>query len=546
MTSFIKPHTCADFYKIGHVSMYEARTEYVYSNCTPRSDRLAKTLGEYYNQKVVSVGLQAFCIDYLINDWNEGFFNRPKHEVVNEYKSRVSNGLVVSNPKTDHIEALHDLGYLPISIKALPEGALVNIKVPLFTVVNTNPAFFWLTNFLESVIQAEIWKPVTSATTSYQYRKLLEDFARKTGSPMDFVLWQAHDFSFRGMSGRYDAAASGYAHLLSFYGTDTIPAMDYADAFYSGASTFIGGSVPASEHSVMTLSGAADEKETFRRLLQDTFPTGVISIVSDSYDYWKALTEYAAELKDAIMARQPNAIGLAKVVFRPDSGDPADIICGTVKHVYNTLDDAVADLCDEVYNRDYDVYIKGTDKYFTLTKGDGNIVAVIPFEATPEQKGSVQVLWEIFGGTITETVHRLLDSHVGLIYGDSITLERAKDILSRLEAKGFASANIVFGVGSYTFQYVTRDTYGIAMKATNGIVDGVAREVYKDPKTDVGGVKKSARGLLRVEKEGDDYVLYDQQTPEQEAQGELKEIFRNSQMVSLTTLEKSRNRLHPA
>lgn len=142
------------------------------------------------------------------------------------------------------------------------------------------------------------------------------------------------------------------------------------------------------------------------------------------------------------------------MVFRPDSGDPVKIICG----------DPEAPL------------------------------------GTPENKGAVECLWDVFGGTLTSTGHRLLDSHVGLIYGDSITLPRAQEILDRLEAKGFASGNIVFGIGSHTYQYVTRDTFGTAMKATWGKVDGEARILQKSPKTD-SGMKFSARGLLRIERD---------------------------------------------
>ncbi len=123
-------------------------------------------------------------------------------------------------------------------------------------------------------------------------------------------------------------------------------------------------------------------------------------------------------------------------------------------------------------------------------------------------KGAVECLWETFGGTITSTGHKLLDPRVGLIYGDSISYARAKEILERLDAKGFASANVVFGVGSYTYQYVTRDTWGWAVKATYGVVNGECRDIYKCPKTD-DGIKKSAKGLLAVgiDKDTGKYVL---------------------------------------
>jgi nicotinamide phosphoribosyltransferase len=156
--------------------------------------------------------------------------------------------------------------------------------------------------------------------------------------------------------------------------------------------------------------------------------------------------------------------------------------------------------------------------------------------------GAVETLWDIFGGTVTSEGYKVLNERVGLIYGDSITLDRAERILQRLKDKGFASCNIVFGIGSYTYQYNTRDTFGFAMKGTYGIVNGECREIFKDPITD-GGTKKSAKGLLRVEKEDGKYVLYDQQTPLQELSGELQTVFRNGKLYNEHTLTEIRNRV---
>jgi len=574
MTFNIKPHTACDYYKIGHKDMYEKGTTKIYSNFTPRSSTYASKLPEVFNNKIVFFGLQGFIKSFLIDTWNNNFFQQPKDKVVEEYRSRVSNGLCIANPDTSHIEALHDLGYLPLSIKALPEGSLVDIKVPVLTVTNTIDEFFWLPNYIESIMSAELWKASTTASTAHQYRKLLDSYADKTGSSKEFVLWQGHDFSFRGLSGVHDAAASGSGHLLSFLGTDTIPAMDYVEDYYRGKETFIGGSVPASEHSVMCLSGVDNEIETFRRLIQDTFPTGVVSVVSDSWDYYQVITVYAKELKDVIMSRQPNTLGLSKVVFRPDSGNPVDIICGTaqvtnldncrdIEQVKDYAEDMLVEEIksytdhgecgasdhwgffsyqDVIYRAEVSIDWNRYDKQYYYEDGH-TLTSFKEATLTSEQKGSVECLWEIFGGTTTEKGYKMLDSHVGLIYGDSITLERANEIMKRLEAKGFASGNIVFGIGSYTYQYQTRDSYGFAMKATYGVVNGEPRNIFKDPKTD-NGVKKSAKGLLRVEKEGDSFVLYDEQTPEQELQGELKEVFRDGQMLVSQSLEEIRKRLY--
>lgn len=246
----IDPIQAIDFYKSDHRRQYPEGTEIVYSNFTPRSGRLANKAQNAADKGAVVFGLQGFIKWFLIDCFNENFFYKPKAEILKKYENRMKNSLVLSEFDTSHIEALHDLGYLPIRIDALPEGSFVPYGVPMFTMVNTVPEFYWLTNYLESVISSEVWKSCTTATTALQYRLIIQEYALKTGSPLDFVLWQGHDFSFRGQSGVHDASSSCAGHLLSFLGTDTIPAIDYLENYYSGLDTFVGGSVPASEHSV--------------------------------------------------------------------------------------------------------------------------------------------------------------------------------------------------------------------------------------------------------------------------------------------------------
>ena len=490
----MNPLTAIDFYKADHRRQYPEGTEYVYSNFTPRSSRLANVL-DGFDDRVVFVGLQGYINRVLIDQWKREFFDKPKAAVVAKYKRRMDTSLGEGAIPVDHIEDLHDLGFLPLKIKALPEGSRVNIRVPMFTVINTMPEFYWLTNYIETSISAEIWKPCTTATIAYEYKRLLTEYAVKTGAPLDLVPIQAHDFSFRGMSGAEDAAQAGIGHLTSFAGTDSVSAIDYAEDYY-GSNDVIGVSVPATEHSVMCMGTKDDEIETFRRLINELYPSGIVSIVSDTWDFWKVITEFAVTLKEDILKRTPNAIGLAKTVFRPDSGDPVKIICGD--------DKAPA--------------------------------------GSPENKGAVQCLWETFGGTETERGYKLLNERVGLIYGDSITLERAKAILEGLERKGFASTNIVFGVGSYTYQFMTRDTFGFAIKATWGQVNGEGRDIFKDPKTD-DGQKRSAAGLLRIEKTENGYELFDRQTEETELGGELKTVFEDGKLVLATTFDEIRERL---
>lgn len=311
----INPLTCIDFYKADHRRQYPEGTTLVVSNFTPRSSRHANIDDD---DGIVFFGLQYFIKDFLIDAFNEEFFKKPMAEVVAAYKRRMDNALGKGAIPIDHIEALHDLGYLPIEIRAVNEGDIVPIGVPAMTIHNTRPEFFWLTNYLETILSAYLWLPCTSATTARGYRKLLDGYAVFTSSPTAFVDYQAHDFSFRGMSSFQSAVVSGAAHLLSFNGTDTVAAIDFLEKYYHADSDkeVIGMSVPATEHSVMCMGGEEDELGTFRRLILQLYPQGIVSIVSDTWDFWKVIGDYAKTLHQEIMSRA------GKVVFRPDSGDP--------------------------------------------------------------------------------------------------------------------------------------------------------------------------------------------------------------------------------
>jgi nicotinamide phosphoribosyltransferase len=439
---------------------------------------------------VIFFGLQYFIKKYVMEEFEKEFFSKPKDQVVGEYRRRIANYLGPDAITYEHVEQLHDLGYLPVEFKALPEGIQVPIRVPMFTVCNTKPEFFWLTNFMETMLSCVMWMPCTSATTAFQYRKILNRYAVETGGDMELVQWQGHDFSFRGMAGVEAAMMSGAGHLLSFSGTDTIPAIDFLEKYYNANADqeLVGGSVPATEHSVMCMGTEDGEINTFKRLINDVYPGGIVSIVSDTWDYWEVITQFIPKLKEDILARD------GKVVIRPDSGDPILIVCG----------DPSAP------------------------------------EGSPEYKGSIECLWETFGGTVSDKGYKLLDPHIGLIYGDSITIERCTEICKRLEAKGFASTNVVFGVGSYTYQYVTRDTFGFAMKATYGEVNGEGREIFKNPKTD-DGTKKSAKGMVKVDGDGVHVTGWsDQVSKEEEGQGMLQTVYKDGKLIKDWSLSEIR------
>ena len=332
---------------------------------------------------------------------------------------------------------------------------------------------------------------MTSASIALRYKRIFKHWALLTDKDnMAFIDFQGHDFSMRGMGGLQSAVSSGMGHGAVFLGSDTLPVISNLRKYYN-AKGFVVGSVNATEHSVMCAGTKDDEMGTFRHLM-DTYPTGILSVVSDTWDLWKVLTDYLPQLKEEVLARD------GKLVIRPDSGDPVAIICGESRTLGGTL---------------------------------------------PKDKGVVELLWDIFGGTVNAQGFKVLDPHIGAIYGDSITTERAENICQRLHDKGFASTNVVLGIGSFTYQFNTRDTFGFAMKATSVVVNGERREIFKDPITD-DGVKKSAKGLVKVEKIDNTYVLIDQVTPAQENEGELQVIYENGKFLNRVDLEVIRARIN--
>lgn len=442
-----------DVYKLGHVQLYPKGIQRVFSNYTNRSSRIPDI------DKVVHFGLRGFTLD-LMAEYFE-FIDGNIDEIVEYYAKTVTNILGVE-PATEHIRELHAYGQtnrspygtpiFPVAFYTLPEGTEVPLRVPSFVFTNTDERFAWLVNYIETWMSAAIWHPSTVATKALHFRRLLDKYALETTGSTEGVGFQGHDFSYRGLEGNEAAGAAGAAHLLVFDGSDNLQSLVYLTDHYGVQPTedFVLGSVMASEHSVMCAGTAIDgEFETYKRILEEN-PTGIISLVSDTYDLWKVITDFLPRLKDVIEGRD------GKLVIRPDSGNPVDIIPGTVP-------------------------------FGKVVKG----------RTLPEHKGVIELLWDIFGGTVNEQGYKVLSDKIGAIYGDSITYERAEEIMDRLKAKGFATTNIVFGVGSYQYQYNTRDTFGSAVKATAAIIDDEQYPMFKDPITD-DGTKKSAKGWLKV------------------------------------------------
>lgn len=592
----------SDGYKLGHPDMYADGTEVVSSNLTPRSDRIYKrTATKYYDGKLVVLGMQG-AVAEVVDNWNK-FFEMDKSIALARYKLLCDNYFGYDIITVDRLSKLHDLGYLPLEIRTLDEGTKVNMGVPVLTIRNTVDHAFWLVNFLETTISNLTWKPATSATIAAEYKAMLTDFAVRTGTPIEGVAFQAHSFADRGMSGPEDAARSGFGHIASFLGSDSLGAVMYAQEYY-GAGNFVAASVPATEHAVSTSNILRIEEElkdgTYKftceehtqifvnmsvvnediRLIAEImfmyelmlkFPVGILSYVADSFDFWSLISVGLPYMKDVIMRRQSNGVTPGRLVIRPDSGDPVEVICGVkihnIGHTFDQLDNSDDESSDSIHDIGYEYTqdVDGGDEVEFFVRTSDNVICKITGSCyyeryynsnhldgfsvekvtlTHEQKGAVEVLMDIFGYTETSTGHKLLDDHIGLIYGDSITTNRCETILSRLFDKNFASGNAVFGIGSYTYQCVTRDTFGIAVKATFTRVNGKDIPIFKDPKTDSN--KKSAKGLLFVGKnEKGDYFLIDNVTREKEEseENQLRVRFLNGRFLNQTTLEEIRAKL---
>ena len=467
------PLLATDVYKMGHMEQYAPGCNKVYSYLTARTD---KTF-----DKTVFFGLQYYLKEYLsvrlTPSMGEEFL---------KYRKMIlgSNSEAVER----QIRDLCLLGYFPLEIKAVEEGTVMPVKNVLMTITNTNPNFHWVVGFVESLI-LKLWYSITVASCCYKYRTLVDSAFNETVSDDLMFLkdFTVHDFGYRGDSSEEGAAVSGAAHLVSFAGSDTVPALPFVEYYYKAdTSGLIMASVPASEHSVMCSFGKEDEFGAFENMLK-LYPSGIVSIVSDTFDVYRVLTEFAEILKPTILKRD------GKVVFRPDSGNPEYIICG----------DPTAPV-------------------------DSN-----------EWKGAIRLLDEMFGSSVNDKGFKQLNPKVGLIYGDGMYFERYQRTLDRLKDMGYAASNLVIGVGGILRNH-SRDTLGFAIKATYVEVNGEPREIEKDPVTD--HKKKSHKGLLCLTY-NTGYVTSDQCDSQTEKIGLLQTVFKDGELIRETTFSQIRARV---
>lgn len=479
------PMLLIDFYKAVHAEMLPKGITKSVSYFTPRMSRVKR-----WNE-VAMFGLQGFIKEYLIDYFDQNFFNL-KDGAVASYKRIMDTSLGENAYGLQKIADLYNLGYLPIEIKALPEGTLVPMHVPMFSIENTHKDFAWLPQALESLISAEMWHPMIAATVGHTYRQIVNKFYEMTCDddiPKSKALGA---FDFRGEECLQSAVKAGAGWCLSFLNTATVPTIPYLERNYNCDCTKepVAFGSPSTEHSVMCSNYAidGDEETLIKRLLTEIYPNTSFSAVLDSYDYWNVVENILPKLKNEIM----NHNGCFLV--RGDSGDCVDVVTRTV------------------------------------------------FK-----------LWEEFGGTTNSKGYKVLDPHVKAIYGDSITVQRCEQIYDILEKNGFAASNVALGVGSFSFQCIeedgvlkpfTRDTFSSCIKATYCEIDGKPYPIFKNPKD--GGFKKSQRGLCHVYKESDGKLTFkDGYTSENLPMNNLLEtVFRDGKLVKEQSLQEIRRVLN--
>lgn len=486
------PMLLIDFYKAVHAEMLPKDITKSVSYFTPRMSRVNRW------DSVVMFGLQGFIKTYLIDYFNNEFFNKPFDEVISGYKRVMDATLGENAYKIEKIEKLHKLGYLPIEIVALPEGTLVPMHVPMFGITNTHKDFAWLPQSLESLISAESWHPMIAATVGYTYRQIVNYYYDLTCNDETSRARALGAFDFRGEECTDSAIKAGAGWCLSFLNTATVPTIPYLEKNYKCDCTKepVAFGSPSTEHSVMCSNFAVDGDEItlLRRLLTEIYPNTSFSAVLDSYDYWNVIDNILPRLKPEILAHN------GCMLMRGDSGDCVEVVTKTV------------------------------------------------FK-----------LWEEFGGTTNSKGYKVLDPHVRAIYGDSITVQRCEQIYKILMENGFACSNVALGVGSFSFQCIeedgilkpfTRDTFSSCIKATYCEIDDKPFPIFKNPKD--GGFKKSQKGCCVVVKCSNDKLIYvDGRTWEEaHVSGEdakvnlLQPVFKDGQIIKEQSLAEIREILH--
>lgn len=447
-----------DSYKTSHYLQYPEGTQYVSSYIESRG-------GQF--REAVFFGLQAFIKQYLSKPVTEADIDEAEELCL-------AHGVPFYRAGWEYILAEHG-GYLPVEIQAVPEGTVVPVQNVLAQVINTDPACFWLTSYVETALLRAVWYPTTVATQSREAKKIIQRYLEETAENLDGLPFKLHDFGARGASSQETAALGGLAHLVNFQGTDTIAALVAGRRFYRAP--MAGYSIPAAEHSTMTSWGREHEVDAYANMLTRFGGDGrLVAVVSDSYDLWNAIENiWGGELKQ----RVENNGGT--LVVRPDSGDPVEVVTQTIER-----------------------------------------------------------LMRIFGARINDRGYRVLPDYIRVIQGDGVSLHTIEGILAAMKARKQSADNIAFGMGAELLQKVNRDTMKFAMKASAVRVNGLWRDVYKDPVTDTG--KRSKKGRLALVRRGNGVIGTIREKDLGGRENLLQPVYRNGKLLNEQDLEDIRCR----
>lgn len=479
------PHLTSDGYKVGHALLYPTGTQFIYETLVPRENSYFP-----WSDKMVVFGYEYFVLN-LVRDWDLNFFNRPWEEIEEELTviERMFDKKVFGL-MSKRFKDLWELGYLPIKIKALPEGTLVPMRVPVLTITNTHQDFYWLVGYLETTLLANTFVTSTNATVARQFRKIGKKWADKTADDDSFLDFQFHDFSQRGQHGDEAGVLSGLAHLTSFKGTDVIPAVSEAESIW-GTDNLVGATVLATEHSVMEAYGT-DQFKAFGELIKN-HPSGILSVVSDTYDYWEVIDEVLPHFKEEILARD------GKLVIRPDS-----LAEHRTKYIPSHE-------------------ITSVEEQMSLT---------------------LQALYVTFGGHVNSKGYKVLDSHIGLLHGEGVTLDNIDKLFAEIEKAGFSTENIVLGTGAYVYSVLSsRDSFGQALKASVAVINGKEKQIFKKPKSEKEAFKQSPKGAVIVTGDSGKYVMTQNLSLEATSTAvndKLQTILEDGVVKELTSLEEIR------
>lgn len=576
------PLLLIDFYKATHHEQYPKGLTRMVSYYTPRMSRLNDV------DHVTFFGLQGFIDEYLIGAFRTWFFDRDLTEVLAEYDRVMTYTLGPGSYSTQKLMDLHKLGYLPLEIRAVPEGTRTKIGVPQIEISNTDPKFVWLVNTIETMLSSTMWHTQVAAEVGYRYRKIVDKWVEKTCDSTVSPWKLIGDFSMRGQHSVESAIKSSAGWLLSHHNTATVPAIMWMEKHYDCdmEKEPVGFGAISTEHSVMCSNFAVDGDEVthIKRLLTETYPELSFSMVSDSYDYWNLVTKILPQCKEEIMNHK------GYLAIRGDSGDPVEVIAGIDIAWLKPYDDEEAEklFVDKEYTnewlydycRDEDIeeetalHFNYNDKFYKVSvypdwsceRGgmtdskyffvDNYAFSWQEFEPHAEMMGTVWALDQIFGHTVNNKGYKVLPPYIKAIYGDSITPQRCEEIYKRLAAMGYAINNVALGAGSFSFMCLetidndgahynpyTRDTFGIAVKATYAEdSEGNGINIFKKPKALEW--KKSQKGCCIVAPDGESYT--DEHAFEDTFIEEnlMSTVFKDGKIYRKQPLSEIRERLH--